>query len=108
MQKKEPVPPTEVPETAATYERTKQNNDVKPADAKDSSVATSMDARSGPMLTGGAIAGDMKTEVPTGWDQAPNDIQEAQRKRHPRPDGVGGSDPNNSNQSERRASELGG
>lgn len=106
MQKQEPVPPTAVPETAATYERTKQNNDVKPADAKNSSVATTSDAR-GPLPAGGVIAGDMKTEVPTGWDQAPNDIQEDQRKRHPRPDGVGGSDPNNTTRSEKRKTDLG-
>lgn len=108
MQNKEPVPPTAVPETAATYERTKQNSDPKPADMKTSGVATSSDARNGPLPAGGAITGDMKTEVPTGWDQAPNDIQDAQSKRHPRPDGVGGSDPNNNHPSEIRKTELGG
>ena len=84
MQKQEPVPPTAVPETAATYERTKQNNDVTPGDQKHSAVATSADAR-GPLPTGGAIKGDMNTEVPDGWDQGlptfdPNDDAIATRK----------------------------
>lgn len=106
MQKEEPVPPTAVPETAATYERTKQNNDVKPGDQKDSAVVTAADLQ-GPLPTGGEVTGDMNTEVPAGWDMAPNDIQEAQRKRHPRPDGVGGSDPNTTHPSETRKSDLG-
>lgn len=107
MQPNEPVSPNAVPETAATYERTKQNNDVRPGEQKNSAVVTPADAR-GPLPPGGAIAGDMNTEVPDGWDQAPNDIQDVQSRRHPRPDGVGGSDPNNTHRSEIRQSELGG
>jgi hypothetical protein len=34
----------------------------------------------------------MKTEEPDGWDQAPTDIKDPRQKRHPRPDGVGGSE----------------
>lgn len=48
--------------------------------------------RPGPLPSGGKIAGSMKTEEPDGWDQAPQDITDPRQKRHPRPDGVGGSD----------------
>lgn len=36
------------------------------------------------------IEGDMTTEEPLGWDQAPQSIPDPEQKRHPRPDGVGG------------------
>ena len=36
------------------------------------------------------IEGDMTTEEPSGWDQAPQAIDDPRQKRHPRPDGVGG------------------
>jgi len=32
----------------------------------------------------------MKEEEPTGWDQAPQDIQDPKMKRHPRTEGKGG------------------
>jgi hypothetical protein len=35
------------------------------------------------------IEGSMKTEEPTGWDLAPQAIEDPRQKRHPRPDGVG-------------------
>ena len=35
----------------------------------------------------------MHTEEPTGWDQAPQSIDNPRQKRHPRPDGVGGITP---------------
>jgi len=34
----------------------------------------------------------MKEEEPTGWDQAPQDIQNPKMKRHPRTEGKGGLD----------------
>ena len=108
MQKKEPVPAVEVPETAATYERTQQKTSLKGSEAV-SPKKTSDQDRPAPLPTGATpVAGSMKSEVPTGWDMAPNDIQEAERKRHPRPDGVGGSEHGAATQSERRKSELGG
>jgi hypothetical protein len=33
----------------------------------------------------------MKDEEPTGWDQAPQDIDDNRQKRHPRTDGRGGT-----------------
>ena len=89
-----PIPPlpNEVPETDATYERTRGNTTEKRSDAK----------RSGPLPTGGQIAGDMKTEEPTGWDQAPQDIADPQQQRHPRPDGVGGSERSSVNRTDRK------
>ena len=33
----------------------------------------------------------MKDEEPTGWDQAPQDIQDPRQKRHPRTEGKGGT-----------------
>lgn len=39
------------------------------------------------------IEGDMTTEEPLGWDQAPQDVKDPEKRRHPRPDGVGGSEP---------------
>ena len=108
MQKKEAVAPIEVPETAATYERTNPHNSVKGSETTPPKT-TSEQERPTPLPTGNVkVAGDMKTEVPTGWDMAPNDIQEAERKRHPRPDGVGGSDHASANQSAKRTTELGG
>ena len=109
MQKKEPVPPTEVPETAATYERINQQKvSLKSSDAM-SPEKTSDQQRAAPLPTGNvAVAGSMKTEEATGWDLAPQDIQDAERKRHPRPDGVGGSEHGAATQAERRPSELGG
>lgn len=46
-----------------------------------------------PLPAGGAIKGSMKTEEPQGWDQAPTDIKDPRAQRHPRPDGLGGSEP---------------
>jgi hypothetical protein len=114
METKQNVPPVEVPETAATYERTRGNTSVKgsetvpPRATPESERPAPTSDRSAPLPPGGEVAGDMTTEEPDGWDLAPNDIQEAEQKRHPRPDGVGGSDPNNSTRNERRRSELDG
>ena len=111
MQKKEAVPPTEVPETAATYERAQPARSLGGADSTPprSSTPTSDQQRAAPLPAGDVpVAGSMKTEEPTGWDLAPNDIQDAERKRHPRPDGVGGSEHGAATQAERRPSELGG
>ena len=83
MSSPKPPPPNEVPETDATYERSNEDPTLKRADAKSPS----------PLPSGGKIAGSMKTEEPDGWDQAPMDIKDPRAKRHPRPDGVGGSDP---------------
>jgi hypothetical protein len=33
----------------------------------------------------------MFDEEPTGWDQAPNDIKDPEKKRHPRTEGKGGT-----------------
>ena len=99
MSSPKPVPPLEVPETAATYERTNENKSLDRAQAKADpkpdvkGPATSDADRPAPLPAGGVIAGDMKTEEPQGWDQAPMDIKDPRQKRHPRPDGVGGSEP---------------
>ena len=46
-----------------------------------------------PVVSEDQISGSMKTEEPTGWDQAPQAIDNPREKRHPRPDGVGGVKP---------------
>lgn len=46
-----------------------------------------------PLVNENEIAGSMHTEEPTGWDQAPQAIDNPRQKRHPRPDGVGGIEP---------------
>lgn len=102
MQPSKPVRPTEAPETDATYERTRAQTTVKPSDVTgDGSVQSSDDVRRQPLPAGGQIAGDMRSEEPQGWDQAPTDIHDPEKKRHPRPDGVGGSDPNSSKTAKR-------
>ncbi len=92
MKKTPTLPADQVPETAATYERT-QSNPVKPSGG---SRNDSTDVRKTPLPAGGDIEGNMKTEEPTGWDQAPQGATAPKNKRHPRPDGVGGSDPKSS------------
>ena len=42
-----------------------------------------------PLVSESEIEGSMKTEEPTGWDLAPQAIEDPRQKRHPRPDGVG-------------------
>ncbi len=88
MKKSPPTPAEHVPETDATYERTRASttrNDSSPP-------PTSKDVRQTPLPSGGNIEGNMKTEEPTGWDQAPQGATKPRNKRQPRPDGVGGSD----------------
>ena len=46
-----------------------------------------------PVIPEDQISGSMKTEEPTGWDQAPQAIDNPRQKRHPRPDGAGGITP---------------
>lgn len=82
-----PPPPTDAPQTDATYERTRESTSQPRSDA----------GRPGPLPPGGAVKGDMKTEVPDGWDQAPTDIHDPQQQRHPRPDGVGGTERESTN-----------
>lgn len=66
------------------------DNQVKgPAQPPAASTSTPSD----PLPTGGSIRGDMNSEEPLGWDQAPQDIQHPRHKRHSRPDGVGGLEP---------------
>lgn len=59
-------------------------------------------ARPTPLPPGGKIAGDMKTEELQGWDQAPTDIRNPREQRHPRPDGVGGSEPDSAKRDPQR------
>ena len=46
-----------------------------------------------PLVDESKIDGNMHTEQPTGWDQAPQAIDNVRQKRHPRPDGTGGDTP---------------
>lgn len=117
MASPEPPPPDKVPETAATYERDQADPSLTREEAKSpgneagaapaartgprddvqSRTSTSMQsseaAHATPLPAGGDLKGSMKTEEAMGWDQAPTDIKDPRRQRHPRPDGVGGSDP---------------
>lgn len=43
-----------------------------------------------PVVPEERIEGDMTTEEPLGWDQAPQDIKNPTQKRHPRTEGKGG------------------
>ena len=126
-----PPPPNEVPETAATYERTNIDNALKrdeaqsasnpagspiggartgPKDDLQSSASTPMQTslqrsdadRPSPLPAGGKIVGSVKTEEPLGWDQAPTDIKDPRQQRHPRPDGVGGSEPDSAKRNPER------
>lgn len=92
MKTEQPGVPNQVPETDATYERTRSST-VKDGPKTN---ASSKDVRKTPLPSGGTIEGDMKTEEPTGWDQAPQEATLPRNKRQPRPDGVGGSDPTSS------------
>lgn len=74
------------PKTHASYERSEDQTTTE------KKGETSDGKRSTPLPTGGKIEGDMKTEEATGWDQAPQAIQDPEKKRHPRPDKVGGSE----------------
>jgi hypothetical protein len=93
VKKSSPLPPDQLPQTDATYERTRANTTGSPTG---SSQPSSQDVRKSPLPAGGTIEGNMKTEEPTGWDQAPQEAQKPENKRHSRPDGVGGSDPKSS------------
>jgi hypothetical protein len=93
MKKNSPLPTENVPETDATYERTRAQTSTTPTG---SSQPSSADVRKTPLPAGGTIEGNMKTEEPDGWDQAPQEAQKPQNKRHSRPDGIGGSDPKSS------------
>lgn len=86
MANKNVAKPEEVPETHATYERSEEQKITR------KNGETSDGKRRTPLPTGGKIAGDMNSEEPDGWDQAPQDIKDPQQKRHPRPDGLGGSE----------------
>lgn len=78
--------PEEAPKTEATYERAEEQTTTQ------KKGETSDGKRSTPLPAGGKIDGSMHTEEPTGWDQAPMDIHDPEKKRHPRKDGVGGSE----------------
>jgi len=43
-----------------------------------------------PLFRENEIDGSMHTEEPMGSDLAPLDIHDPEKKRHPRPDGIGG------------------
>lgn len=85
----------EVPEPAATYERTDNKTTKKEGE-------TSVQGRSEPLPTSGPVRGDMLSEEPLGWDQGPQDIHDPEKKRHPRKDGVGGSEPADSQEEAKR------
>lgn len=93
MEKNKPLPTENMPQTDATYERTRAQTTGAPTG---SSQPSSKEVRKSPLPAGGTIEGNMKDEEPTGWDQAPQEAQRPEEKRHPRPDGVGGSDPKSS------------
>lgn len=80
-----PVPPSEHQSPPAIRLQNQQGRQQQQQPESDVS-------RSKPLPSGAKIAGSMKTEEPDGWDQAPMDIKDPKQKRHPRPDGVGGSD----------------
>jgi hypothetical protein len=46
-----------------------------------------------PLVPEDKIDGDMHSEEPLGWDQAPTDIHDPRDKRHPRAEGAGGAGP---------------
>jgi hypothetical protein len=99
MSSKIPPASQQVPETDSTYERAQAETVL---DKKDATPTKSDEANANPMPTGGPIRGDMHTEEPEGWDLAPTDIKDPRQKRHPRPDGVGGSDPNSAKRDPKR------
>lgn len=74
-----------VPEPAATYERT-DGETVK------NRQQTSEQARPAPLPSTDGVEHSMHDEEPNGWDLAPQDISDPEQKRHPRPDGLGGSE----------------
>ena len=92
MKKNPPAAPEAVPETDSTYERTRSQTTGAPGGFE----RTSKDVRKTPLPTGGSVEGNMKQEEPLGWDQAPQAAQKPRNKRHSRPDGVGGSEPDSS------------
>lgn len=122
MSKPNPPPPNEVPETSATYERSNPDNALKREDAgkpgasgatrpgvqddatarKNTAIQTSETKHASPLPAGGMIDGSMRTEEPLGWDQAPTDIKDPRQQRQPRPDGVGGSEPDSAKRDPQR------
>ncbi|MFT3789180.1 MAG: hypothetical protein QM770_23885 [Tepidisphaeraceae bacterium] len=104
------IPPKNAPDPARNYERADPRNEspegtldhkatspnVRPdrgEQAVPNRQKTDHDADR-PLTPENEIAGDMHTEEPEGWDQAPQDIHDPKQQRHPRPDGVGGLKPN--------------
>ena len=93
MKQDSPSPSQQVPETDAVYERTRASTTRQKSSGDPENPG---DVRETPLPAGGSIEGDMTTEEPTGSDQAPQGATQPKNKRHPRPDGVGGSDPKSS------------
>lgn len=85
MANKDVAKPEEAPKTHATYERAEEDTTQRKGETSDGKRTT-------PLPAGGKIEGDMHTEEPNGWDQAPQDITDPEKKRHPRVDKVGGSE----------------
>ena len=92
---KDALPPPEHQQASALryQQQTRRQQHLQHGGTESGGRAQSDSARPDRLPAGGAIEGDMKSEEPQGWDQAPTDIQDPRRQRHPRPDGVGGSDP---------------
>ncbi len=115
-----PASNEQAPDTATTYERAKpekeagmgrmDNNRATPTQSPDSinhgvtnkqnpehqlNAQDVVDSGANRKLHGGPVSPQpdhsMKDEEPMGWDQAPEDINNPQMKRHPKTDGKGGT-----------------
>ncbi|MDB5294245.1 MAG: hypothetical protein JWO31_228 [Phycisphaerales bacterium] len=113
----QPVDPTQAPNPAYNYERAMPEREspsgsldqkyprphahpdaAGPEDTSgrhtnkpDTSDSLELSTSKQPETNPGDVNHSMNDEEPTGWDLAPTNIQDPTQKRHPRPDGKGGT-----------------
>jgi len=83
LQWKEP-PTHRTPDRNAPEGTTGKKTNRPASDSMETSTDKQADAEPG------SVNHSMHEEEPTGWDQAPQSIQDPQQKRHPRTEGKGG------------------
>ena len=109
-----PASPQQAPDPANSYERTNpdreagmgrlDNNKAVPTDSPDQGQDAVRNKQDGARQINGQDAvsqrggpapeqpdHSMKDEEPLGWDQAPTDIHDPTKQRHPRTEGKGGT-----------------
>ena len=87
------MPDASGPEGTKPQDKSKRSGDEAPGEAdSDADSDTASSPASRPLTDPDSIDHSMLDEEPDGWDLAPNDIHDPERKRHPRTEGKGGLD----------------